>query len=52
LPNAGGYPTILRWYGARIEKEADCPICSNSYCLDKDDDSTVEGLENIDIDLQ
>lgn len=52
LPNAGRYPTILRWYGARIEKEADCPICSNSYCLDKDDDSTVEGLENIDIDLQ
>ena len=52
LPNAGGYPTILRWYGARIEKEADCPICSDSYCLDKDDDSTVEGLENIDIDLQ
>ena len=51
LPNAGGYPTILRWYGAKIEKEKDCPICSDSYALDDSGDISVEGLDNIEIDL-
>lgn len=51
LPNAGGYPTILRWYGAKIEKEKDCPICSDSYALDDSGDASVEGLDNIEIDL-
>lgn len=27
MPNAGNKPTILRWYGARIQKVEDCPIC-------------------------
>ncbi len=27
LPEAGGRPTILRWYGARIAKDGDCPLC-------------------------
>lgn len=29
MPNAGNKPTILRWYGARIQKVDDCPICSH-----------------------
>lgn len=29
MPNAGNKPTILRWYGARIQKVEDCPICSH-----------------------
>ena len=27
LPEAGNRPTILRWYGARIARRADCTIC-------------------------
>ena len=50
MPGAGGYPTILRWYGAHIQKEPNCPICSDQITL-PDDGETVEGLENIKIDL-
>lgn len=50
LPGAGGLPTILRWYGARIQKEKHCPICSNKITLE-DDGTTVSGLDNIEIDL-
>lgn len=28
LPNAANRPTILRWYGARIPKDDQCPLCS------------------------
>ena len=28
LPNAPNRPTILRWYGARIPKDDQCPLCS------------------------
>ena len=34
MPSAGGMPTILRWYGARIEKEEGCPICGKTIILD------------------
>jgi molybdopterin/thiamine biosynthesis adenylyltransferase len=47
MPNAGGMPTIMRWYGARIEKEAGCPICGETIVLDdsKDDgDEDYTGL--------
>lgn len=27
--NPGRLPTILRWYGARITKDAACPVCGN-----------------------
>lgn len=50
MPNAGGMPTILRWYGARIEKEESCPICSARVVLD-DGDGKEEGLDGIEIDL-
>lgn len=50
LPGAGGYPTILRWYGAHIEKDSSCPICSEKLTL-SDDGTEVEGLDNIEIDL-
>lgn len=41
MPNAGGMPTILRWYGAHIEKEANCPICSGSIEFKEDGTSSV-----------
>lgn len=34
MPAAGGMPTIMRWYGARIEKEKGCPICGKEIVLD------------------
>ena len=29
FPEAGRMPTILRWYGARITKDANCPLCGD-----------------------
>ena len=52
MPNAGGMPTILRWYGAKIEKEEHCPICSQAIRLEGDTDGRVSGLDDIEIDLQ
>ena len=52
MPNAGGMPTILRWYGAKIEKEKHCPICSHEIQLEGDAGGRVSGLDDIEIDLQ
>lgn len=52
MPNAGGMPTILRWYGAKIEKEEHCPICSQAIRLEGDTDEKEAGLDDIEIDLQ
>lgn len=38
LPNAGNRPTILRWYGAKIKKVDDCPLCSKHIALDEGDE--------------
>lgn len=27
FPQAGAYPTILRWYGAKIGRDEGCPLC-------------------------
>ena len=51
MPNAGGMPTILRWYGAHIEKEANCPLCSGCIALEGESDAGITGLEDIEIDL-
>lgn len=52
MPNAGGMPTILRWYGAKIEREERCPICAQSIRLESDADGRVSGLDEIEIDLR
>lgn len=41
LPNAGNRPTILRWYGAKIKKVDDCPLCSKHIALDEGDEDEV-----------
>lgn len=53
LPQAGNKPTILRWYGAYINKIDDCPICSKSPQIELDLGEEYEsqvgeitGLEN------
>lgn len=54
LPEAGNRPTILRWYGARIKKVEDCPLCSHHIVLDEGEEyesqlDEMTGLENIDL---
>ena len=49
LPQAVNMPTILRWYGARIQKNEECPVCSQSLNLDEGED--VVDLTNIDLNL-
>lgn len=38
LVDGGNKPTILRWYGAKINKVDGCPICSNNIMIDEGDD--------------
>lgn len=49
MPNAGNKPTILRWYGARINKVEGCPVCSPKIVLDEGQD--VANLTDINMDL-
>lgn len=54
MPNAGNMPTILRWYGAHINKVENCPICSHQIILDEGEDyekqvGDISGLEDIDL---
>lgn len=51
LPGAGAYPTIMRWYGAHIEKEDTCPICGDHMILEVGEDIDASTLEGIEIDL-
>lgn len=39
-------PTILRWYGARINKVDDCPLCSKVIALDLGDGLPIEILND------
>lgn len=53
LPNAGNRPTILRWYGAKIKKVDNCPLCSKHIALDEGDEDEMllnqfSGLDNVD----
>lgn len=50
MPNSVNRPTILRWYGARIEKNNSCPLCSkNEIELDLGED--IESKINNNVDL-
>lgn len=41
LPEAGNRPTILRWYGAKIKKVENCPLCSKHIALDEGDEDEM-----------
>lgn len=43
--NAKNQPTILKWYGARIAKDDNCPSCSANALLDLGDDLNTEALK-------
>ena len=45
MPNAGNKPTVLRWYGAHIRKDDECPLCSDQIRLDEGEDDE----ENFDL---
>lgn len=44
--NAKNQPTILKWYGARIAKDENCPSCSANALLDLGEDLNAEFLGN------
>ena len=44
--NAKNQPTILKWYGARIAKDENCPSCSANVLLDLGDELHTVSLEN------
>ena len=53
FPNARNRPTILRWYGAKIKKVENCPLCSKHIALDEGDEDEMllnqfARLDNID----
>lgn len=48
----GNLPTIMKWYGVKIAKEAACPICSHNIILDEGEDLVLENnMSDIVIDL-
>lgn len=53
LPNAANRPTILRWYGARIPQDVQCPLCSKKQINLEAGEEFEKGLdgnlEDIDI---
>lgn len=44
--NAKNQPTILKWYGARIAKDDNCPSCSAEVLLDLGDELNASSLGN------
>ncbi|MBP3298764.1 MAG: ThiF family adenylyltransferase [Muribaculaceae bacterium] len=44
--NAKNQPTILKWYGARISKDENCPSCSAHAILDLGEELNTSPLEN------
>ncbi len=38
MPTAGNKPTILRWYGAKIQRDDACVLCAESAALDEGDE--------------
>lgn len=47
---AGQGPTILKWYGVRVERNPDCPICGDRINLESGE-AMIEGLEGIEPEL-
>ena len=49
LPNAANRPTILRWYGARIPRNENCPLCSNADIKLDEGEEFEQMLDNNDL---
>lgn len=51
MPSAGGYPTIMRWYGAHIGKEPGCPVCGDDISLEQEAAIDTSGMEGMEVDF-
>ena len=47
----GKQPTILRWYGVRLDRDENCPVCGKEIVLEGAEGAPIRGLENTEIDL-
>lgn len=47
---AGQGPTIIKWYGVRVERNPDCPLCGDRINLESGE-GMIEGLEGIEPEL-
>ncbi len=45
FPEAGPMPTVLRWYGVKVQRNEHCPICSDDIVLDDGEDE-IGALES------
>ncbi len=45
FPSAGQMPSILRWYGVKVNKDEHCPICSDNIVLD-DGEEEINAMAN------
>lgn len=56
MPGAGNLPTIMRWYGAKIDRNPNCALCSEKVellDLGEDIEAKLEGqMELTDIDFE
>ena len=49
FPAAGPLPSILRWYGVKVNKDEHCPICSGNIVLDDGEEEINAMARNIDL---
>ena len=49
FPDGGNRPTILRWYGAAIERAANCAICGSAGSMLDEGEDVEAQLEGLDI---
>lgn len=49
FPAAGPLPSILRWYGVKVNMDEHCPICSGNIVLDDGEEEINAMAKNIDL---
>lgn len=49
FPAAGSLPSILRWYGVKVNMDEHCPICSGNIVLDDGEEEINAMAKNIDL---
>ena len=49
FPAAGPMPSILRWYGVKVNKDEHCPICSGNIVLDEGEEEIAAMASQIDL---
>ena len=56
MPGAGNQPTIMRWYGAKIDRNPSCALCSDremNLDLGEEVEAKLEGqMDLTDVDFE